>query len=453
MPAPRFERRECPAHPTDGTRWFDTEAMLWCRFAAGRGWEPIADLNHSRIPWANAELQVLHDYFETEGPDGCIARLNGRIRYGVQQRARKLGLKDPNDIRGRYTNLAGADLEAAVLLREAGWSFAKIGERFGTCETAATNAILIALCPRMGHRPAERDANGRLLPAEIERLRLMLRKGLKGHEVQLRMAVSAACVAEQRRRYARHLKDNGKAPLPPPGGGLRYSGAKIDPATKREVERLYLAGHATPKVSKLTGVSQTHSLRTRTKLVRRLKRLGQTLPGCDVNGKRLTYPDTILRVPPGTIADLRSLLLQRVPVKQAAERLGLGGSTAYKERDTLRAELEAVGKALPPPIRGGSKATGARWLPVGRNWIILYRQLSAERGPDNARRFIVEGIAPIGILPGAIRRYAATRPLSFEDQLARVRAGAGIHARFIPQTAQAERTFGGVASAQALEAA
>src|SRR3546814_17712182 len=74
------------------------------------------------------------------------------------------------------------------------------------------------------------------MPEEIERMRLMLRKGLKGVEIQLRLGVSAACVSEQRRKYRADLKARDKAPLPPPGNGEQYSGARYSKAKRRAVD-------------------------------------------------------------------------------------------------------------------------------------------------------------------------------------------------------------------------
>src|SRR3546814_7572536 len=73
-------------------------------------------------------------------------------------------------------------------------------------------------------------------------MRLMLRKGLKGVEIQLRLGVSAACVSEQRRKYRADLKARDKAPLPPPGNGEQYSGARYSKAKRRAVEDVLLQG-------------------------------------------------------------------------------------------------------------------------------------------------------------------------------------------------------------------
>ena len=109
---------------------------------------------------------------------------------------------------------------------------------------------------------------------------------MKGTEITLRLAVSAAAIAEQRRRYAAYLKTSGKNPLPPHGGGDRYSGAKLSTADKKRVEALLSEGLGASKIAERTGVSKTSVQRIRNKLVKRLKRSGQTLAGCDSNGRR-----------------------------------------------------------------------------------------------------------------------------------------------------------------------
>ena len=418
---------EGPAPPLDardGAHWFDTEAMLWRRLASGHGWREIADLNASRVKWADAELDVLRNHFEREGAEGCAKRLNGRIANGIKQRARKLGLKDPTDIRGSFTNLGGERLEEAIRLRDdKGWSFKRIGLFFGVCETAATNAYFIAMCPRRGFRPAERDRNGRLLPAEIERLRAMLRKGLKGWEIQLRMGVSAAFVAQQRRRHQPPLKGHPKGPLPPPGGGERYSGARIGRDEKRRAEFLYLAGHGTPRVSKETGISHTHCLRIRSKLIRRLARKGQTLPGCDRKGVRHAQVHSRKQVSAAQREQRRALLMQGVGLKRGGLMAGVGGCSAYRIRNELKQDLGARGEQLPPTKRvGRGGAIAARWLPTGARWIYLYRILIDEHGADEARRIIVSGIACIGEIAIELRRA-----VGFESD-----AGGGAHLERAP---------------------
>jgi uncharacterized protein YdaU (DUF1376 family) len=111
----------------------------------------------------------------------------------------------------------------------------------------------------------------------MERLRWCLKKGMKGVEIQLRLGVTASCIAEQRRRYNRELKENGKALLPPAGAGAAYSGLKLSREKKREVEAQFLEGFGTAKVAATSGVSKTSCTRIRNCLIRKLKRDGMAL--------------------------------------------------------------------------------------------------------------------------------------------------------------------------------
>src|SRR3546814_3187757 len=119
--------------------------------------------------------------------DLCAERM-GRTRTAVGVMASRLNLRTEVTNRARRPSLSGAELEEAIRLHEDdGWSFERLGQKFGYCETAVSNAVLIALCPRKGHRPAARNEYGRLMPEVVERMRLLLRKGLQGVEIQLRM--------------------------------------------------------------------------------------------------------------------------------------------------------------------------------------------------------------------------------------------------------------------------
>src|SRR3546814_1070216 len=82
----------------------------------------------------------------------------GRTRSAVGVMASRLNLRTAVTNRARRPSLAGDELEEAIRLHEEeGWGFEQIGRKFGYCETAVSNAVLIALCPRKGHRPAERN--------------------------------------------------------------------------------------------------------------------------------------------------------------------------------------------------------------------------------------------------------------------------------------------------------
>jgi hypothetical protein len=270
-----------------------------------------------------------------------------------------------------------------------GWSFARIGAHFGVSEAGACNAVLNALCVKHGHTPAERHENGRLTERGLERLRWCLKKGLKGVDIQLRLGVTASCIAEQRRRYNRDLKNAGKALLPPPGAGEAYSGVKLSRETKREVERLFLEGYGTAKVAVMSGASKTSCTRIRNRLIRRLKRERQYLPGCDAEGKRRVMKAHNRHIPDELVAKLRELILDQMPVRRAAAICGVGSCTAYRIRDQLKAEL---GDAMPRPRLPGrvSKLRGemlyAQAIPNECLW--RFRELVRAHGEVEARRIL-----------------------------------------------------------------
>lgn len=393
--------------------------------------------------WRTDELAVLDEFYPTEGLNRCIDALPGRSWHAIQVMAHKRGLKSPIVGTAPEANLQGDRLEEAIRLREQeGWSFARIGAHFGVSEASACNSVLIALCPRKGYRPAARDEHGRLTGEGVERLRLMLRKGLKGVDIQLRLGISAGRIALERRRYTTDLKARGKAPLPAAGNGDAYSGARWPKETVREVERLLMEGLGGPKIADRLGVSKTQVQRVREKLVKRLRRKGQCLTGCDIDGRRIRVADHIAAVPAADVAHLRSLILEGVPVARAALMANMGGSKAYQIRDQLKAELEADGRTLPPIRRLGharARAAGSRatWLPKGRANLVLYRRMLHEANGDAAvaRRKTVRAIA---------ERDGQDPALA--EQLDRVRRGASITARFIPSKCLPDMTLGGVAT-------
>lgn len=393
--------------------------------------------------WTDAEVAILTEIYPAQGVNGAAEALPGRTWHAIHVKAHKLGLASAYLAAAPEPKLRGDDLEEAIRLREeCGWSFARIGATFGVCESSASNAVLIALCPRKGFRPAERDANGRLTAAGMERLRLMLRKGLKPVDIQLRLGVSASRIAEERRRYSADLKARGKAPLPPAGGGERYSGARIDRATIKEVHQLLLSGLGTAKVAAATGVSHTHVGRQRNKLVARLRRRGECLSGCDINGRRVKVKDCVAAVPEASKATLRRLLLDGIPVARAARLAAVGASHAYRLRDELAAELASRGERIPPIKRLGRKRAKladmqADWLPRGRDNLILYRRFLLASGDEaEARRLAIRAIAEReGMDP------------NLAEQLDRVRRGGTVTRRFEPRRAAPDMTLGGIATA------
>jgi hypothetical protein len=288
------------------------------------------------------------------------------------------------------------------------------------------------------------------LPEEIERMRLMLRKGLKGVEIQLRMGVSAACVAEQRRRYQTDLKSRDKAPLPPPGNGERYSGVRVPKADRRRVEELMLQGYGGPRASAMTGVSKTVCIRIRTALVKRLARKGECLPGCDIKGRRLAQKPGLRNIQPAQADALKRLLLDGLPVRRAGNITGIGLCSAYKIRDELNADRAARG--LPPLPRGhvssnaGRKAAkAAEWL-KGPNDIRRFRQLIIELGYDAAIPAMKADMLEREKAARAAREAERIRPKTFEEQLERVRAGAKIQIRQPIRKADPAYTLGGGAT-------
>jgi hypothetical protein len=297
-------------------------------------------------------MAILREFYPAGGIKAVSERLPGRSVYSIRVKLNRLGIRCavPQQHAPRCV-LRGAELEEAITLRQVEqWSFERIGARFNVSESAACNAVMNALCVRQGFTPAERDAHGRLTPGAVGRLRWMLKKGLKGVEIQLRLGVTASRIAEERRRYNRELKANGKAPLPAPGAGERYSGVAVTKAECSHVEQLFLEGFGSQKISERTGVSSTSCKRIRDRLVRRLRRHGKCLPGCDRNGVRHVQRDHVAHVTDQQLVKLRELILQRMPVRRAAALCGVGACTAYRVRDALKQEL---GEALPPPLLPG----------------------------------------------------------------------------------------------------
>jgi hypothetical protein len=401
--------------------------------------------------WTAQETAVLVDVYPREGINGATGALPERSWHAIEQRAHKLGLRSPIVSDAPSTALEGDRLEEAIRLREEqGWSFARIGAHLGVCEASACNAVLIALCPRKGFTPAQRDKHGRLLPEGMDRLRYMLRKGLKGVDIQLRLGLSASRIALERRRYSAELKANRKMPLPPPGGGEAYSGVKLTREKKREAEQLLLEGFGAKKVSERTGVSHTSIGRIRNRLIKRLGRRGETLPGCDRAGQRRSAAkESTAHIPVEQVTRLRSLLLERVPVARAAKLAGIGSKSAYRLRDELAAELATRGAQLLPPIRAGAHerpaSRAANWLPSGQ--LHRFRKLTIERGLAEAEQIIRAEIETTRIAEETARRAEQARPKTFEEQLARVARGEVRLVRNVPlRRPDPSMTLGGIAT-------
>lgn len=401
-------------------------------------------------PWSTEEIAVLREFYPEGGINETADMLPERSWQAIYVMASKLGLRSTIVTAAPEPKLSGERLERAIRHREVdGWSFARIGAEFDISESAACNAVLIALCPRKGFTPAARDDKGRLLPEGLERLQLMLRKGAKGMDIQLQLGLSASRIAEERRRYSRSLKDRGKAALPPPGNGVQYSGVKLKRDRKQEVEALLLEGFGSLKICERTGISKTTIQRIRSRLVARLRRRGEVLPGCDRDGVRISAAKVSRHyIPEDARNELRCRLIAREPVIRAANELGIGGCSAYRIRDELAAEFAARGEQLPPPIRLGRSAEAralarkARWLPADQ--LQRYRNLTHEYGAAEARQIIESDIAEAK----AQAKSEAVRPRrrTFEEQLEAVKNGAGLVETFRPSRILPDATLGGVAT-------
>jgi len=415
-------------------------------FAGGGG----ASTGIGRKPhWRVEEIAILRTVYVEHGLEAALSQLPDRARQSIYVKANRLGLVSKHrPVRvGFYRKVAIKALE----LRQAGLGYAAIGRELGMCEAAATNAVLHGECLAAGHRPIERDSNGKVTEAGIERIRLMLRKGLKHRDIQVYCGVSAATITRERRRYEAYLKANGKAPLPPPGGGVRYSGAAITKDQRRLVEQLYMEGFGAAKISARSGVSRTHCLRIRDKLIRRLKRKGERLPGCDRDGRRRVHKDSARMIPPESVERLKTLLLEGVPVRRAAKIAVIGGSSAYRIRDALKAELASQG--LPLPAADWRSGRNRRQLmaearvqevPGGARGIYRFRELCRTMAPEQAR-------AELEREQAAERkaRGEASRARTFEERLAAVAAGDAkivVEPEFIRRGP--DRTLGGVATGQ-----
>lgn len=407
---------------------------------------------HKSPPWSSQETAILVDIYPREGINGAADALADRSWHAIEQRAHKLGLRSPIVGNAPKPVLAGERLEEAIRLREVeGWSFARIGATMQCSEAAACNAVLIALCSRKGFRPAARDATGRLTAESVERLRMMLKKGLKGVDIQLRLGLSAGRIAEERRRYRRDLAARGKAPLPAPGAGAAYSGVKLSRAAIREVEALLEQGFGAAKVTARTGVSNTSVGRIRNRLIKRLARRGETLAGCDREGRRISAAKESRRfIPPEAIATLKHRLKLGDPVARAARDLGIGGSSAYRIRDEIVAELALAGETLPrvdhrtTNERDGARA--ANWLPSAK--LQRYRELTLDHGLTEAKRLLVAEIEAERIADAEARRAERQRPRTFEEQLERVARGeVGLVAKIPLRRPGYAGTLGGIATA------
>ena len=404
--------------------------------------------------WTPAEIQVLRDLYPAQGLIAAVAGLPGRSDGAIHQKAHKLGLKtNARSFRtGSFMELSG---EAWRLKREEGLSYSSIGVVLGICEANATNAVLYAECVKAGHRTIERTAGGKLLPEGRDRLRVLFRKGWTHRKIQEWTGAPASMLTRERKRYSLELKAKRLAPLPPIGGGERHSGAKIPRAIIREVERLYLEGFGAARITKLTGVSNTHCLRVRTKLIRRLKRAGKRLPGCDETGVRRVMKDHGRRIPDTSIAKFKRLIRQGETVARAAKLSIIGRSSADKIVKAMIADgFVLVTKPWRGRARQAMQLLNAPELPGARWGIDRYRaHIHAGKPHAQAVELVraewtgkVEGQRAEYAVLRAQRKIEQNRPKSFEEQVAAVERGAKLVAAFRPTRATPDMTLGGVAT-------
>lgn len=395
---------------------------------------------HRAPRWTPAEIAILREHYPSGGLKAALPMLPGRSWHAIHMQAQKLRIGcDMTKVcgGGRRCKCEGSDLEQALQWRAEGWSMAKIGAHLGLAESTINNAVLIHQCMAGGYTPAERYPNGRLTPAARERLRWMLKKGLRGVEIQLRLGISAAAVHNERVRYNADLEGRGKAPCPPAGNGESYSGARIPAERRKLAERLFLEGFGTQKVSEQSGVSKTVCTRIRARLVKRLRAKGKALPGCGLDGRRHVMRDHARAVPDALKAKFRALIMQRVPVRRAALIAGIGSCTGYKLRDAMKAEGMDVPRPRLPgktqPLQREMMNAGA--IPQGK--LYRYRRLVRELGdPDKARAALRAEIAE------------AKRNLTFEERLKLVAQGHGkVVAVQRIATAGPDFTLGGVVGA------
>jgi transposase len=409
---------------------------------------------HPKAPeWTEDEIEVLRTVYVDQGLVAAMKLLPGRNDGSIHQKAHKLGLKTTAQRfpLGSFMEIAE---EAWHLRHEEKLSYASIGAELGVCEANATNAVLYAGCKRAGHRPIERSPGGKLLPEGRERLRLMFRKGWTHRKIQEWTGAPASMCSRERRRYAKELKAKGLAPLPAIGGGERYSGAKIAPAVKREVERLYLEGFGTAKITKMTGVSNTHCLRTRDRLIKRLKRQGKCLPGCDENGVRRVMREHSRRIPESSIAKFKKYIRDGETVARAARLAVIGRSSA----DKIVHQMIADGFVLrTKPWRGRDRQAkqlqSTQDIPGGRWGIDRYRAAihagkTHLQAVNEVRRDWEAKIAAerAEFAERHAQQKKDRKPLSFEEQLAAVERGGKLVPAFRPTRPAPDMTLGGVAT-------
>jgi hypothetical protein len=345
------------------------------------GSAPLAEVAFRRTAWLPEEVRILRTVYVKEGVDAALEFLPGRTRQATYVHANSLGIKSEHrpTRRGIYRALATEALE----LRRKGLSCTAIGRELGMCEATATNAVLFAECIEAGHEPLERGPDGRISPAGRARLRGMLAQGLKHRDIQVQCGISASRITYERKLYERELEEAGLAPLPPPGNGERYSGVPVDAAARKLVEGLFLEGFGTAKINERTGISKTSCVRIRARLIKRLKRSGRCLPGCDINGKRRgRLKESLHYNHPKQFERLEELLEAGWTVLRAAAFAGMNRIAADRYVHARR----AAGVIYPKREWRGRPAPAVQAIP--NEWRARFRQLLADRDFDEARKML-----------------------------------------------------------------
>ena len=402
----------------------------------------------SREPWTRREEEIVCRFY-AKGVDEVAALLPGRTVEAIRLRAVRLGVAAPTP-RGLRQPCAGEDRDAIIALHDQGMGYTAIARTLGLDPQAVSNAVLITACERAGFTPAQRDASGGLLAAEVSRINAFIREGLPNVEIQRRMAVSAACVSHYRRR----LKKAGEQ-VTPTGQGLRYGGTRYPDDVRSQVELHFMQGYGAAKVAELAGVSTTFAKKFRLKLVDRLARKGECLPGCDSTGRRVAVKESASFVTDQQKVDLQWLWLHGWAVAPAAIRLGIGRSTAYKIVQALKDDLIVQGRAFPRTLSPAERPDLGH-APTPKKPRIqspptpallpampaLQRALTVIAPPPPPSAAPKPSLPPVTATPQP-RKRAPT----LEEQLARIAAGAGLVPTFKPTRAVTDATLGGVGSA------
>lgn len=396
----------------------------------------------SREPWTHREEEIVCRFY-ARGVEEVAALLPGRTVEAIRQRAVRLGVAGGTPA-GLRQPCASEDRDAIIGLHDQGMGYEAIARILGVKPQAVSNAVLAIECERAGFTPAQRDAAGGLLRHEVERIRAFIREGLPNVEIQRRMAVSAPCVSNYRRR----MKQAGEA-IAPAGQGLRYAGTRYDNDVRLQVDHHFMQGYGAAKVADLAGVHVSFAKKRRRKLVESLARKGECLPGCDITGRRVAVKQSSRFVTDQQKVDLQWLWLNGWAVAPAARHLGIGGSSAHKIIQTVKEQLIAQGKPFPKTLAPHQRPQLGHAAPPKAKPIALRPRPAPVATMPALKRAptVIAPPPPVTAAPLMPPPPPPRRRLSFEEQLARIAAGAGLVPTFKPTRAITEATLGGVGSA------